>query len=135
MKKEDHVHIDGRVSYRGWALEFPPPPQEILKLSTVTIVLSQALNNNLVPDYVRSNLNSNFVLGEGGGGGGGGGGGMPPDPPSRHTCLRVCEGAFARYYHPATILFPPNSKSCMKPWTAKSLLCLTLSSVLHSANG
>ena len=32
--------------------------------------------------------------------------GMPPDPPSSH--------AYARYYHPATILFPPipNSKPC-----------------------
>ena len=44
------------------------------------------------------------------------GGGMPPDPPSRHTCLCVCESAFTPYYHPANILFPPNSKSCMKPW-------------------
>ena len=34
---------------------------------------------------------------------------MPPDPPSSH--------AYAHYYHPATILFPPapNSKPCMKP--------------------
>ena len=40
------------------ALEFPPlpPTQEILKLSMVIIVLSQVLNNNLVPDCVRSNL-------------------------------------------------------------------------------
>ena len=35
-------------------------PQEILKLSMVIIVLSQVLNNNLVPDYIRSNLNSKF---------------------------------------------------------------------------
>ena len=67
-----------------------PPLPEILKLSMVIIVLSQVLNNNLVPDFVRSNLNSKFSWG------GGGGGSMPPDPPSRHT----------RYYHPATILFP-----------------------------
>ena len=42
---------------------------------------------------------------------------MPPDPPSRHTRLRICGRAFTRYYHPATIPFPPspNSKSCMKP--------------------
>ena len=34
---------------------------------------------------------------------------------SRHAHLHVCERAFARYYHHATILFPtPNSKSCMK---------------------
>ena len=45
----------GRVSYRGGgALELPPP--EILKLSLVINVLSQVLNNNLVPDCVRSNL-------------------------------------------------------------------------------
>ena len=43
---------------------------------------------------------------------------MPPDPPSRHAhiSISVCERAFAHYYHPATILFPPNSKYCMKPW-------------------
>ena len=33
-----------------------PPPPEILKLSMVINVLSQVLNNNLVPDCVRSNL-------------------------------------------------------------------------------
>jgi len=91
----------------GGGLEFPPPPQEIL------------LNNNLVPDFVRSNLrdpNSTFSWR----------GGMPPDPPSRHAHLHVREHAFARLhmrkhafahdYHPATILFfIPNSKSCMKP--------------------
>ena len=43
-------------------------------------------------------------------------GSMPPDPPSRHTHLHVRERAFARYYHPVTMLFPPNSKSCMQPW-------------------
>ena len=37
----------------GW--NFPPSP-EILKLSMVINVLSQVLNNNLVPDCVRSNL-------------------------------------------------------------------------------
>ena len=35
---------------------------------------------------------------------------MPPDPPSRHTFLHVRERAFARYYHPATMLFPPQLK-------------------------
>ena len=40
---------------------------------------------------------------------------MPPDPPSRHACVKH-EHAFMRYYHLATILFPPpNSKSCIKP--------------------
>ena len=49
-------------------------------LSIVIIVLSQVLNNNLVPD-------------------------------------------FARYYHPATIMsLPPNSKSCMKPWSSYTCL-------------
>ena len=32
-------------------------------------------------------------------------GAVPPDPPSRHTCLHVCERAFRCYYHPAIILF------------------------------
>ena len=32
---------------------------------------------------------------------------MPPDPPSRHAPLCVRDHAFARYYRPATILFPP----------------------------
>ena len=35
---------------------------------------------------------------------------MPPDPPSRHTRLHVRERAFARYYHPATMLFSPQLK-------------------------
>ena len=37
-------------------------------------------------------------------------GGMPPDPPSRHAYLCVRERAFTCYYHPATILFPPQLK-------------------------
>ena len=62
-----------RVSYRGGGgLEFPPP--EILKLSMITIVLSQVLNSSLVPDCVRSNLRGfkfkKFSWGEG----------MPPVP-------------------------------------------------------
>ena len=40
----------------GGGLESPSPTQEIMKLSMVIIVLSQVLNNNLVPDCVRSNL-------------------------------------------------------------------------------
>ena len=37
---------------------------------------------------------------------------MLPDLPSRHTriSISVCERAFAHYYHPATILFPPQLK-------------------------
>ena len=47
-----HLLISVRVSYGGgW--NPPPPPLKILKLSNV---LSQVLNNNLVPDCVRSNL-------------------------------------------------------------------------------
>jgi len=38
-----------------------PPPPEILKLSMVVIVLSQVLNNNLVPDCVRSNLRGSKI--------------------------------------------------------------------------
>ena len=38
----------------------PPPPPEIMKLSVVIIVLSQVLNNNPVPDCVRSNLRGNI---------------------------------------------------------------------------
>ena len=51
----------------GW--NFSPPPQKYLKLSMVIIVLSLVLNNNLVPDFVRSNLRGskfNIFL-EGGG--------------------------------------------------------------------
>ena len=37
---------------------------------------------------------------------------MPPAPPlpSRHAHLYVRECAFTCYYHPATILFPPQLK-------------------------
>ena len=122
------------------ALEFPPlpPTQEILKLSMVIIVLSQVLNNTLVPDCVRSNLRgSKFRRG-----------GMPPDAPSRHSSLHVHEHAFAHYYHPAKILFPPppptpppppNSKSCMKPrskcymYNFSFLLSMLLLTIFHTA--
>ena len=87
----------------GGGMEFPPPPPppppEILKLSMVINVLSQVLNNNLVPDCVRSNLRGSkfkIFLGE-----------LPPDPPSRHTRLHVRECAFAHHYHSATTMFPP----------------------------
>ena len=120
MKKEDHVHIDGRV---GGGLEFRPP--KILKLSIVTIVLSQVLNNNLVPDCVRSNLNSKFS----------GGAQIPLVGTHAYTCVSVlsCNTIILLPSCPT----PLNSKSCMKPWTAKSLkyLCLILSSVLHPTNG
>ena len=74
----------------GGGVGIPPPPPKILKLSMVIIVLSQVLNNNLVPDCVRS---------------------MPPDLPSRHTHL--CTLLSSCYHH----VFPPDSKSCMKPFS------------------
>ena len=79
-----------------WAGISPPFSPEILKLSMVIIVLSQVLNNNLVPDCIRSHLRGSkfkIFLGR--------------HAPSTHTSLRVRERAFAHYYHPATILFPP----------------------------
>ena len=77
---------------------FPPvtisSPLEILKLSMVINVLSQLLNNSLVPDCVRSNLRwSKFKISWGS---------MPPDPPSRHTLLSSC------YHHvPSPPPIPP----------------------------
>ena len=60
-----------------------------------------------VPDCVTSNLRGskfkNFPWG---------GGGVPQDPHSMHTHISVHEHAC--YYHLATVLFPPNSKSYMK---------------------
>ena len=89
-------------------LEFPPShnfsplPPEILKLSMFIILAIYMLMNvsmyhqtcvwKFVPDCVRSNLR------------GCGGGGCPQTP-----LVGTCD-----YYHPAIILFPPNSKSCMK---------------------
>jgi len=80
--------------------------------------LSQVLNNNLVPDCVRSYLRASKIQNFSGGGEG-----MPPDPPSRHTRLHMRERAFACYYHYATILYSPtpNSKPCMKPWNGLKL--------------
>ena len=113
-----YIGFHSRVSYGGgWNFlpqpQFPPPPPpppRNLELSMVTIVLSQVLNNNLVPDCVSSNLRGSkfniFV------------GGMPPDPPKRHARLRMRTLLSSRYtilYHPVPL--PPNSKSCMKPCT------------------
>ena len=78
FSEKTFVHIRGFIE--RVALEFPPvppppatilpPSPEILKLNMVTIVFSQALNSNLVPGCVRSNLNLNskFFCGEWGGG-------------------------------------------------------------------
>ena len=66
-------------------------PPEILKLSIVIIVLSQVLNNNLVPDCIRSNLRGSLFK-------------IFLDPPSRHANLCVREHSFASCYHPATLL-------------------------------
>ena len=94
---------------RGGGTGIPPP--EILKLSMVIIVLSQVLNNNFVSDCVRSNLRgSKFSWGS-----------MPSDPPSRHTHLCVHECAFAHYYYPATILFPPFPPTHHPVWTSDPL--------------
>ena len=62
-----HVVTIDRVSYRGGVPWNSPPPPEILKLSMVIIVLSLVLNNNLVPDCIRSNLRGSklkILLGE-----------------------------------------------------------------------
>ena len=79
---------------------FPPshnfPSPEILKLSMVINVLSQVLNNNLVPDCVRSNLRgSKFKIFLGG--------------TCHHTPL---VGTHLHVRSPP----PPKSKFCMKPW-------------------
>ena len=56
--KEDLMYLAGFHTEGGG---IPPPatipsPLEILKLSMVINVLSQLLNNNLVPDCIRNNL-------------------------------------------------------------------------------
>ena len=77
--------------------QFPPFP-EILKLSMVINILSQVLNNNLVPVCVRSNLRgSKFKFSWGS---------MPPDPPSRHTHTYTCVSMLS---HATIILLPPCS--------------------------
>ena len=125
------VHQHGSIQRGPWnSRPSPLPAQEILKLSMVIIVLSQVLNNNLVPDCVRSNLRgSKFRRG-----------GMSPDAPSRHSSWHVHEHAFAHNYHPDTILFPPpNSKSCMKPrskcymYSFSFLLSMLLLTIFHTA--
>ena len=93
----------------GWNFPLPatifPPPRNL----EIEIALSQVLNNNLVPDCVRSNLRGpkiQFFSGGGGEGGGGGGGGMPPDPlvgAHAYACVSMLS-------HSTTILFPPQLK-------------------------
>ena len=82
-------------------------PTEILKLSMVINVLSQVLSNNLVPDCnPRGSKFKIFLWGRGLGA-------CPQTPlvgTHTHACVSVCEHAFARYYHPATTMFPPPSK-------------------------
>ena len=88
----------------GGGLEFPPP--EILKLSMVIIVLSQVLNNNLVPDCVRSNLRGSKIQNFPGG--------HAPRPPLVGTHACACVSVLSHTcYHPVPP--HPNSKSCMKP--------------------
>ena len=67
-----------------------------------------------VPDCVRSNMRieiENFPEG-----------GHAPRPPSRHAHLCVCERAFARYCHPATILFSPHQLK-IETLLKNSLVC------------
>ena len=69
-----HVYTNFRVSYRGGALEYPPPshspppPPEILKFSMVFGHLVCVIKINFVQDCVRSNLrrskNQNFPGGQ-----------------------------------------------------------------------
>ena len=70
---QSNPSMHDRVSYRGgW--NFPPPPPRNLEIE---YVLSQVLNNNLVPDCVRSNLRGSkfkFFWGD-----------MLPYPPNRHA--------------------------------------------------
>ena len=94
------MKLDDTNGYQGFIqrgdLEFPPPPlpPEIIKLSMVIIVLSQVLNNNLVPDCIRSNLRGSKFN-------------RTPLVGTHGYTVHVCDRAFARYYHPATILFLP----------------------------
>ena len=103
-------HTDGG----GGGLEFLPPPQKYLKLSMVIIVLSLVLNNNLVPDFVRSNLRGskfNIFLE---------GGGACPQTPLVGTHAYMCVSMLSHAYtcvsmlsHTTIILLP----SCFSPPT------------------
>ena len=71
------------------------PSQEILKLSMVINVLLQVLNNNLVPDCIRSNLRDlNFP------------GGACPQTPLVGTYTYTCVSVLS---HTTIILLPPRS--------------------------
>ena len=92
-----HVHVQGFIQRRGGGPWNSPPP-EILKLSMVIIVLSQVLNNNLVPDCIRSNLRGpkfKIFLGE-----------HASDHPSRHAHLHVYMSVLL---HTTIILLPSRS--------------------------
>ena len=84
-----------RVSYRGgaWNSLPPLPLPEILKLSMVINALSQVLNNNLVPDCVRSNLRGSKFLWE-----------HAPHTPLVGTHAYVCVEVLS---HTTIILLPP----------------------------
>ena len=51
----------------------------------VIIVLSQVLNNNLVPDCIKNNRRGSKFLGRS----------MSPDPPNKHADLRLHEHTFS----------------------------------------
>ena len=58
---------------------------------------------------------------------------MPPDPPSRHASVSMRECAFARYYQPATILFPPPQLKILYATLLLTVgIVLTLSAKLHN---
>ena len=124
--------ITCRVSYRrGGALEFPHPRN--LELIMLIIVLSHVLNNNLVPDCVRSNLRGfKFKIFRGGGGD------IPPDPLSRYACLYMGEGAKARYYDPTMILLsscsPPHKLKIMYKTLTRVPFCQRVAALLLLSN-
>ena len=126
----------------GAGIPPPPPPPETLKLSMVIIVLSQVLNNNLVPDCIRSYLRGSKILNFSGG--------ACPQTPLIGTHAYACVSVLLR----ATITMLP---SCIPPpppqlkilyetlkWTeAKSMLltskwarpCCTISLCIASQDG
>ena len=90
----------------GPGIPTPPPLPEILKLSMVITVCCLESLSQIASEAIWEDLNSKFSRG---------GGDMPTDPPSSHT-------RFACYYHPATILFPPQLKIQFPPYSAQSFL-------------
>ena len=85
-----HITFQVLIQRGGEGWNSPPPPPEMLKLSMVAIVLSQVLNNNLVPDCNLRGSKFKIFLG-----------GIPPDPPSRHVCVSgLSHATISSCYHP-----------------------------------